>query len=206
RRYAFLEKEDHGQPQVSRDRRAARSSMKASALIAQCLENEGVRYVFGLPGEEILDILDSLLDSRAVFILTRHAQGAAFMAKGSMPYDDELCLLSSGLQARDYVACGFMNCQELETAERLGLAVVNVIFRDGAYNLIRWKQQTHFGRKIGGTFGNPDFVELARAFGAKGFRVESARACGPILAEALAHPGPSIVDVPVDYSDNAHLT
>ncbi|HWN92366.1 MAG TPA: thiamine pyrophosphate-binding protein, partial [Verrucomicrobiae bacterium] len=54
--------------------------MKASDLIVQCLENEGVRYVFGLPGEEILDILDSLLGSSITFIPTRHEQGAAFMA------------------------------------------------------------------------------------------------------------------------------
>jgi acetolactate synthase-1/2/3 large subunit len=99
-----------------------------------------------------------------------------------------------------------MNCQELETARRLGLAVVNVIFRDGGYNLIQWKQQTHLGRESGVTFSNPDFVELARAFGARGYRVESARQLGPILAEALAHGGPSIVDVPVDYRENAKLT
>jgi acetolactate synthase I/II/III large subunit len=98
-----------------------------------------------------------------------------------------------------------MNCQELETACRLGLAIVNVIFRDGGYNLIQWKQQTHLGRESGVKFGNPDFVALASAFGAKGYRVESARALGPILAEALAHPGPSIVDVPVDY-ENAKPT
>jgi len=98
-----------------------------------------------------------------------------------------------------------MNCQELETACRLGLPIVNVIFRDGGYNLIQWKQQTHLGRESGVKFGNPDFVALASAFGAKGYRVESARALGPILAEALAHPGPAIVDVPVDY-DNAKLT
>jgi len=98
-----------------------------------------------------------------------------------------------------------MNCQELETAHRLGLAVVNVIFRDGGYNLIQWKQQTHLGREAGVRFGNPDFVALAAAFGAKGYRVDSARAMGPILAEALAQPGPSIVDVPVDY-ENAKLT
>ena len=49
--------------------------MKASDLIVQCLENEQVRYVFGLPGEEILDILDSFLDSRITFIPTRHEQG-----------------------------------------------------------------------------------------------------------------------------------
>jgi len=98
-----------------------------------------------------------------------------------------------------------MNCQELETACRLGLGIVNVIFRDGGYNLIQWKQQTHLGRESGVKFGNPDFVALAAAFGAKGYRVDSARALGPILAQALAHPGPSIVDVPVDY-ENAKLT
>ncbi len=99
-----------------------------------------------------------------------------------------------------------MNAQELETARRLGLAIVNVIFRDGGYNLIQWKQQTHLGRESGVRFGNPDFVELARAFGATGYRVESARQFAPILAEALAQSGPSIVDVPVDYGENAKLT
>jgi acetolactate synthase-1/2/3 large subunit len=99
-----------------------------------------------------------------------------------------------------------MNAQELETARRLGLAIVNVIFRDGGYNLIQWKQQTHLGRESGVRFGNPDFVELARAFGATGYRVDSARQLAPILAEALALPGPSIVDVPVDYRENAKLT
>jgi len=98
-----------------------------------------------------------------------------------------------------------MNCQELETARRLGLAIVNVIFRDGGYNLIQWKQKTHHGREAGVRFGNPDFVALANAFGAKGYRVDSARALGPILADALAQPGPSVVDVAVDY-ENARLT
>jgi len=99
-----------------------------------------------------------------------------------------------------------MNVQELETAKRLGLAVVNVIFRDGGYNLIQWKQQTRLGRESGVAFGNPDFVDLARAFGATGFRVDSARDLRPVLTEALACPGPSIVDVPVDYRENPKLT
>jgi len=99
-----------------------------------------------------------------------------------------------------------MNLQELETAKRLGLAIVNVIFRDGGYNLIQWKQQTRLGRESGVAFGNPDFVVLAEAFGAKGFRVGSARGLAPVLAEALAWPGPSIVDVPVDYRENPKLT
>jgi acetolactate synthase-1/2/3 large subunit len=98
-----------------------------------------------------------------------------------------------------------MNAQELETAVRLGLSIVNVIFRDGGYNLIQWKQQTHLGREAGVKFGNPDFVALAAAFGAKGYRVDSTRALGPALKDALATSGPSIVDVPIDY-ENAKLT
>ena len=99
-----------------------------------------------------------------------------------------------------------MNVQELETARRLDLAIVNVIFRDGGYNLIQWKQQTRLGRESGVEFGNPDFVGLAQAFGAKGYRVESARDLAPALREALAWPGPTIVDVPVDYRENPKLT
>jgi acetolactate synthase-1/2/3 large subunit len=99
-----------------------------------------------------------------------------------------------------------MNVQELETARRLDLAIVNVIFRDGGYNLIQWKQQMRLGRESGVQFGNPDFVLLAQAFGAKGYRVESARDLAPALRDALAWPGPTIVDVPVDYRENPKLT
>src|SRR3954470_9123313 len=54
---------------------------KASDLFVQCLEEEGVEYVFGVPGEENLDFLDSLSRSRRIrLILTRHEQGAGIMA------------------------------------------------------------------------------------------------------------------------------
>ena len=99
-----------------------------------------------------------------------------------------------------------MNVQELETACRLGLGVVNVIFRDGAYNLIRWKQHSRYGRETGVTFANPDFAALAESFGARGYRVGSARELPEALSRALAHPGPSVIDVPVDYGENARLT
>jgi acetolactate synthase I/II/III large subunit len=54
--------------------------MKAAELLVKCLENEGVEFVFGIPGEENIDIMDALLDSRVRFVTTRHEQGAAFMA------------------------------------------------------------------------------------------------------------------------------
>jgi acetolactate synthase-1/2/3 large subunit len=54
--------------------------MKAAELFVKCLENEGVEYIFGVPGEEKVDIMDALLDSPIRFITTRHEQCAAFMA------------------------------------------------------------------------------------------------------------------------------
>jgi acetolactate synthase-1/2/3 large subunit len=54
--------------------------MKAAELFIRCLENEGVEFIFGIPGEENLDVMDALLDSSVRFITTRHEQGAAFMA------------------------------------------------------------------------------------------------------------------------------
>ena len=54
--------------------------MKAAELFVRCLENEKVQYIFGLPGEENMDLLDALIDSPIEFISTRHEQVAAFMA------------------------------------------------------------------------------------------------------------------------------
>lgn len=55
-------------------------STTAATLLVKCLENEGVEYIFGIPGEENIDIMDALLDSKIKFVTTRHEQGAAFMA------------------------------------------------------------------------------------------------------------------------------
>src|ERR671912_2501934 len=53
---------------------------KASDLFVECLEAEGVKYVFGIPGEETLDLNESLHDSSISFIPVRHEQGGAYMA------------------------------------------------------------------------------------------------------------------------------
>jgi acetolactate synthase-1/2/3 large subunit len=54
--------------------------MKASDLFLRCLENEGIEYIFGVPGEENADVMISLLDSKVRFVVVRHEQTAAFMA------------------------------------------------------------------------------------------------------------------------------
>ncbi len=72
--------------------------MKAAELFIRCLENEGVEFVFGIPGEENLDVMDALLDSNIRFITTRHEQGAAFMADvyGRLTARAGVCLATLG--------------------------------------------------------------------------------------------------------------
>lgn len=79
--------------------------MKASELFVKCLENEGVEYIFGIPGEENLDVMDALLDSNIRFITTRHEQGAAFMADvyGRLTGKAGVCLATLGPGATNLV-------------------------------------------------------------------------------------------------------
>ncbi len=102
---------------------------------------------------------------------------------------------------------GFMmNNQEIDTALRLGLDIVVLIFNDSKYGLIEWHQERHFGRSTAIDFVNPDFVKFAESFGAKGYRVERTECLMPILEEALNDGTVSIIDCPVDYSENMKLT
>jgi acetolactate synthase-1/2/3 large subunit len=102
---------------------------------------------------------------------------------------------------------GFMmNNQEIDTALRLGLDIVILIFNDSKYGLIEWHQLRHFDRATGISFRNPDFVMLAESFGAKGYRVSSAEDFIPTMQKALGDGTVSIVDCPVDYAENMKLT
>ncbi len=99
-----------------------------------------------------------------------------------------------------------MNVQEIETAVRLKVSMVVLIWNDSGYGLIEWKQMNQFGRPSNVSFGNPDFVQLAQSFGARGYRVEAADQLLPTLQQALADDAVSIIDCPVDYSENLRLT
>ena len=102
---------------------------------------------------------------------------------------------------------GFMmNMQELETAVRIGTPFVTLIFNDGGYGLIEWKQQVHYGESAFIKFGNPDFVKLAESMGLKGYRIESAIDLIPTLKDALDQKVPTIIDCPVDYRENMLFT
>lgn len=96
--------------------------MRAAELFVKCLENEGVEYIFGIPGEENLDVMDALLGSRIKFITTRHEQGAAFMADvyGRLTGKAGVCLATLGPGATNLVT-GFADAN-MDRAPIVGIA------------------------------------------------------------------------------------
>ena len=150
-----------------------------------------------------------------------------WMARLYPTYEPNTCLISNGLSTmawtvpgaigakiarpdcRVLVATGdgafLMNSQEIETALRLGLAFVILIWVDDAYGLISWKMDLEIGRNVDTTFGNPDFVAYAESFGATGYRIATANELLPTLRTALAADTVSVIACPVDYSANLEL-
>ncbi len=94
---------------------------------------------------------------------------------------------------------GFMfQVQELATAVLHGIGVVAVVFNNNAYGNVRRDQETQLkGRVIGSELRNPDFVALARSFGADGYRAESPEALRTTLEAAIAADRPALIEVPV---------
>ncbi|CAM2891076.1 MULTISPECIES: acetolactate synthase AlsS [Dellaglioa] len=101
---------------------------------------------------------------------------------------------------------GFLfSAQDLETAVRLNLNIVHIIWNDGHYDMVKFQEEMKYGKSAGVNFGPVDFVKYAESFGAKGLRVEKAQDLAKTLDEAFATNGPVIVDVPVNYKDNQEL-
>ncbi|MGB0678477.1 MAG: acetolactate synthase large subunit [Polyangiales bacterium] len=121
--------------------------------------------------------------------------------------------VAASLQApeKTVVACmgdggALMNFQELETATRLGCHFIAIIFNDNDYGLIRWKQQQSVGASTGTSIGNPDFVQLAKAFGAIATRADSpGKLRAAVEAAKENREGVHVIEVPVDASVNKAL-
>jgi acetolactate synthase-1/2/3 large subunit len=150
-----------------------------------------------------------------------------WMARLYPTYAPNTCLISNGLStmawtvpgaigakiarpdAKVLVATGdgsfLMNSQEIETALRLRLPFVILIWVDDAYGLISWKMDMEIGHNVDTRFGNPDFVAYAESFGAKGYRISSAGELLPTLVTALADDTVSVIACPVDYTANTEL-
>jgi acetolactate synthase-1/2/3 large subunit len=150
-----------------------------------------------------------------------------WMARLYPTYEPNTCLISNGLSTMAWTVPGaigariarpdckvlvatgdgafLMNSQEIETALRLGLAFVILIWVDDAYGLISWKMDLEVGRNVDTTFANPDFVAYAESFGAAGYRIGAADELLPTLRTALAADTVSVIACPVDYSANLEL-
>ena len=144
-------------------------------------------------------------------------------------YEPNTCLISNGFASMGFsipgafaakllnpdkkvlAVCGdggfMMNSQELETAVREKVPFVTLIWEDSSYGLIKWKEQEQFGGEhCYVDFSNPDFKLLAEAMHCKGYRVEKAADLIPTLEEAFRQTVPSVIVVPVDYSENMKLS
>jgi acetolactate synthase-1/2/3 large subunit len=110
---------------------------------------------------------------------------------------------------RVLAVCGdggfMMNSQEMETTVRLKLNLVVLVLQDNAYGMNRWKQAVDGFPDYGMTFGDPDFVAYAKAYGAKGSRVDNADGLVPALEAAFVGGGVHLVSTPIDYSENERV-
>ncbi len=134
--------------------------------------------------------------------------------------DNALATMGAGLSSavaaklvfpdrRVVAVCGdggfLMGGQELETAVRLKLDLPILVLNDGAYGMIRWKQDAMGFPGHALSFGNPDFVKYAESFGAHGHRAQTAGDVKLFLERAFEEGGIHLIDVPIDYEDNRHV-
>lgn len=199
--------------------------------LKQIIEYEFHQYdedqAFPVKPQKIIHDLRAALDDKDIVVcdVGAHKMWMARMYNAQAP---NTCIISNGfasmgialpgamaakLAIPEQVAvavtgdAGFlMNCQEIETAVRLNLALVILVWNDQEYGLIKWKQLNQFGRESHIKFANPDFVKFAESFGAKGYRIEHTEDLLPTLKQAIEDKCVVIIDCPVDYSENQKLT
>ncbi|OMC49739.1 acetolactate synthase [Mycobacterium sp. IS-2888] len=151
-----------------------------------------------------------------------------WMARLYPTFECNTCLVSNGLSTMSFALPGalgvklarpeckvlavvgdgafMMSSQEIETAVRERIPLVVLIWEDGGYGLIEWKMDLELGEHHYVRFTNPDIVTYAESFGAKGYQIKSADELLPTLRAALDDDGVSLINCPVDYSENLRLT
>ena len=164
--------------------------MKASDLFIQALENEGVEYIFGIPGEENLDLLESLRKSSKIkLVLTRHEQGAAFMAAtyGRLTGKAGVCLATLGPGATNFTtpaAYGFL----------------------GGFPLVMITGQKPIKKSKQGQFQIIDVVQLFAPICKMTKQIVNANTIPSLVREAFRvaeeeKPGPVLLELPEDIAE-----
>jgi acetolactate synthase-1/2/3 large subunit len=172
--------------------RAVREAMPTDGII--CLDN-GVYKIWFARNYPARQANTVLLDNA----LATMGAGLPSAMASAMVYPDRKVMAICG-------DGGFMmNSQEMETAVRLKLNLTVLILNDSSYGMIRWKQANMGFADWGLTYGNPDFVKYAEAYGANGHRVDSAAGLPDLLAHCRDTPGVHLIDCPVDYAENDRI-
>ena len=162
--------------------------MKSSDLLIKCLENDGVTRVFGVPGEETLDILESLRNSSIQFITTRHEQAAAFMAAtyGRLTGRAGVVLTTLGPGATNLAT---------------GLTYATL----GGFPLVAITGQKPIKQTKQGKFQQVNIVQLAEPITKMSRRIESAEKIPVLVSRAFRHaeqerPGAVLLEIPEDIA------
>lgn len=195
-------------------------------LVREELERGAADDAFPLAPARIVSDIRGVLGEDDIVLCDTGAV-KMWMARLYPTYRPNTCLISNGLATMAFSLPGAiaaklvhperkvlaamgdgafaMSMAEIETAVREGVHLVVLVWVDGGYGLIGWKQDIHFGRQAAVSFDNPDFVRLAESFGAKGYEIGAASELAPTLRKALDDDAVSIVACPVDYRENARL-
>ncbi|MFZ1875787.1 MAG: acetolactate synthase large subunit [Nitrososphaeraceae archaeon] len=177
--------------------------------------------------ERLITDVRKLIDSHDILISDVGAH-KLWIAKIYETFHPNTCLISNGFASMGFalpgaiaaqlafphrkivVMCGdggfLMNVQELETAVRLRLPLIVIIWCDREYGVISLKQIEEFGKKAFTEFNNPDFVKLAKSFGAIGYAARSVEEFSYFFKKGkMSKHVPVIISVDVDYSRNRIL-
>ncbi len=198
----------------------------AMALVREELERGAADGAFPLKPQRIVADIRAALGHDDI-VLADTGAVKMWMARLYPTYRPNTCIVSNGLatmafslpgafaaklvhpERRVLAAMGdgafLMSAAEIETAVREGVHITILVWVDGGYGLIRWKEELTLGRTAAVSFGNPDFVRFAESFGAKGYAIGAADELLPTLRRALEDEAVSVIACPVDYAENRKL-
>ena len=145
-----------------------------------------------------------LFSSRARQILISNGQQTLGVA---LPWGIASCLVRPNEKTLSISGDGgfLFSAMELETAVRLRLNLVHMVWINGTYDMVAVQEQTKYQRTSGVDFGPIDVVKYAEAFGAAGIMIRAADEIGSALKKAFEIPGPVLIGLQVDYRDNHKL-
>lgn len=223
-----LEKEKNDDPLIDYPKKEIpKLFQKIKQQVVDRIERHKNDQSFPMQPEKLVTDVRASLDDNDV-VLSDVGAHKMWIAKTYNTYFPNTCLIPNGFcsmgfsvpgaiaaqlvyRERKVVAmCGdgafLMSVHEIETAARLKLPIIVVVWCDGGYGLISLKEMDEYGKDAFTRFNNPDFVKLAESFGAIGYRVKSSDEFPKILEEAKkSQEKPVIIAVDVDYSRNKLL-